>query len=41
MVSGVMQVNVQIPAEVRSGAVPLVVSIGNGSSQPGVTVAVR
>jgi uncharacterized protein (TIGR03437 family) len=40
--AGVLQLNVQIPAEVQSGSnVPLVLEVGGASSQPGVTVAVR
>lgn len=41
LVSGAMQLNVQIPANARSGALSLVVSIGGVSSQQGVTVSVR
>ncbi|HLK67466.1 MAG TPA: hypothetical protein VKU19_28715 [Bryobacteraceae bacterium] len=41
LVSGVMQLNVQIPANARSGSLPVVVTIGSASSQAGVTVAVR
>ena len=41
LVSGAMQLNVQIPANARSGNLPVVVSIGGTSSQPGVTVSVR
>ncbi len=41
LVSGVMQVNVAIPANARSGALPLVVSVGGVPSQSGVTVSVR
>jgi uncharacterized protein (TIGR03437 family) len=42
MVAGLMQVNVQIPAGVQTGnAVPVVLSVGNVSSQVGVTIAVR
>ena len=41
LVSGVMQLNVQIPPAARSGNLSLVVSIGGASSQPGVTVSVR
>lgn len=40
-VSGVMQVNVQIPATASSGNVPVVVSVGGNGSQTVVTVAVR
>jgi uncharacterized protein (TIGR03437 family) len=40
-VAGVIQVNAQIPAGVTVGnAVPLVVAVGQSSSQPGVTIAV-
>jgi len=41
LVSGVMQVNVTIPANARSGALSLVVSVGGVPSQTGVTVSVR
>jgi uncharacterized protein (TIGR03437 family) len=41
IVSGVMQLNVQIPATVASGDVPIVVSIGGNRSQDGVTVSVK
>jgi uncharacterized protein (TIGR03437 family) len=41
LVSGAMQLNVQIPSNARSGNLSLVVSIGGVSSQPGVTVSVR
>jgi uncharacterized protein (TIGR03437 family) len=41
-VAGLMQVNVQIPNGIQTGnAVPVVVQVGNASSQPGVTIAVR
>ena len=40
-VSGVMQLNVTIPATVGTGELPIVVSIGGNSSQAGVTVSVR
>ncbi len=40
-VSGVMQVNVQIPAGARAADLPLVVSVGGSPSQSGVTVSVR
>src|ERR1019366_186980 len=41
-VAGVMQINVQIPIGIQTGnAVPVVVQVGNVSSQPGVTIAVR
>ncbi|MCL5742858.1 MAG: hypothetical protein M1541_02860, partial [Acidobacteria bacterium] len=42
MVAGVMQVNVRIPSEVAPGdAVPVVLLVGNVSSQAGVELAVR
>jgi uncharacterized protein (TIGR03437 family) len=41
LVSGVMQVNLQIPATVTPGSnVPIVISVGGTPSQTGVTVAV-
>ena len=41
-VAGLMQVNVQIPSAIQTGsAVPVVVQVGNTSSQAGVTIAVR
>ena len=40
-VSGVMQVNVQIPANARSGDLPIDVSVGGNDSQTGVTVRVQ
>jgi len=40
-VSGVMQVNVQIPANARAADLPIVVSVGGSPSQSGVTVSVR
>jgi uncharacterized protein (TIGR03437 family) len=40
-VSGVMQVNLRAAAGVRSGPVPVVVTVGGVPSQPGVTVSVR
>jgi uncharacterized protein (TIGR03437 family) len=40
-VTGVMQVNVQIPANAASGAQPLIITVGNTPSQAGVTVAVQ
>ena len=41
-VAGVLQVNARIPAAVTPGdAVPVVVTVGNSSSQAGVTIAVR
>jgi uncharacterized protein (TIGR03437 family) len=42
LVSGVMQVNLEIPAGVTPGnAVPIVVTVGTANSQNGVTVAVQ
>lgn len=41
LVSGVLQVNVQVPENARSGDLPVTVSVGGISSQPGVTVSVR
>lgn len=41
VVSGVMQVNLRAAAGVRSGPVPVVVTVGGVPSQSGVTVSVR
>lgn len=41
LVSGVMQLNVQIPSNVPSGSLPILVSVGNNSSANGVTVSVQ
>lgn len=41
IVSGVMQVNVQIPGGARTGDLPLVLTVGGVPSQNGVTVSVR
>lgn len=41
IVSGVMQVNVTVPANARSGELEVVVSVGGIPSQRGVTVSVR
>jgi uncharacterized protein (TIGR03437 family) len=41
MVAGVMQLNVQIPAGVPSGAMEVLVSIGGKSSQSTITVSVQ
>jgi len=41
LVSGVMQLNFQIPPNARSGSLSVLVTIGSASSQQGVTVAVR
>lgn len=40
-VSGVLQVNVTIPPDTPSGAVPISISVGGVSSQSGVTVQVQ
>jgi uncharacterized protein (TIGR03437 family) len=41
LVSGVMQLNVQIPTNVPSGNLPVSVSVGANSSQSGVAVSVQ
>jgi uncharacterized protein (TIGR03437 family) len=41
LVAGMMQLNVQIPPNAPSGALPIVVSIGGNTSQNGVTVSVQ
>jgi uncharacterized protein (TIGR03437 family) len=41
VVEGIMQLNVQIPATAPSGADPLVITIGNNSTQSGVTISVQ
>jgi uncharacterized protein (TIGR03437 family) len=41
MVAGVMQLNVQIPANAPSGALPIQVSTGGNTSQNDVTVSVQ
>jgi trimeric autotransporter adhesin len=41
LVSGVLQVNVKIPTNAGSGAVPIVVSVGGVNSQANVTVSLR
>lgn len=42
MVSGLLQINVQIPANAPTGdAVPVVVRVGNNNSQDGVVMAIR
>ena len=40
-VAGLLQVNVRIPADASSGDVPIVIQVGNASSQPGMTVSVK
>ena len=39
--AGVIQVNVQIPPNAPSGAIPVVLRVGTASSPPNVTVAIR
>jgi uncharacterized protein (TIGR03437 family) len=41
MVAGVMQLNVQIPANAPSGALAIQVSVGGNMSQSGITVTVQ
>lgn len=42
LVSGVIQVNARVPAEARRGDdIPIVLTVGGRSSQPGVTLVVR
>jgi uncharacterized protein (TIGR03437 family) len=41
MVAGVMQFNVQIPANAPSGALPIQVSMSGNTSQSGITVSVQ
>ncbi len=40
-VAGLIQVNAQLPHGIHSGAVPVVLRVGGGVSQPGVTLAVQ
>ena len=40
-VAGLMQINVRIPTDARSGEVPLLLRVGQYQSQTGVTVAVE
>ena len=40
-VAGVMQVNALVPGGLAAGAVPVVVTVGGVSSQPGVTITVN
>jgi uncharacterized protein (TIGR03437 family) len=39
--AGVLQLNIQIPGIVASGAVPVALAVGDATSQAGVTVFVR
>jgi uncharacterized protein (TIGR03437 family) len=41
MVAGVMQLNVQIPANAPSGPLSIQVSVGGIMSQSGITVSVQ
>jgi uncharacterized protein (TIGR03437 family) len=41
LVAGIAQVNIRIPDGIRSGAVPVVLHVGDGISQPGVTLSVQ
>jgi uncharacterized protein (TIGR03437 family) len=41
LVAGMMQLNVQIPANAPSGELPILVSVGGNRSQNGVTVSVQ
>ena len=41
VVSGIMQVNIRIPAAAQPGPLPLAVSVGGATSQNGVTVIVQ
>jgi uncharacterized protein (TIGR03437 family) len=41
LVYGVMQVNVQIPANAPAGSLPIVITVGTTNTQTGVTVAVN
>ena len=42
MVAGAIQVNILVPAGAPSGpSVPIVITIGTATSQPGVTVAIQ
>jgi uncharacterized protein (TIGR03437 family) len=42
IVAGVLQINVQIPADAPVGpSIPIVVRVGNTFSQAGVTIAIK
>ncbi len=41
LVAGIMQVNAVVPSSVASGTVPVVLTVGNASSQPGLTISVK
>jgi uncharacterized protein (TIGR03437 family) len=40
-VAGLLQVNVRIPQSATSGDVPITITVGTATSQPGATVAIR
>jgi uncharacterized protein (TIGR03437 family) len=40
-VAGVFQINVVIPPDVESGAAEVIVKVGDASSPPGLTLAVK
>jgi uncharacterized protein (TIGR03437 family) len=40
-VAGIMQVNVMVPGNLPAGALPIVLTVGGASSQPGVTINVH
>jgi uncharacterized protein (TIGR03437 family) len=41
MVAGILQIKVRVPATVSPGDLPVLLTIGNASSQPGITVSVQ
>ena len=41
LVAGVMQVNVLVPENINTGAVPVVLQVGSASSQSGITLSVQ
>ena len=41
LVAGIVQVSVVLPDGIRSGAVPVVLRVGDATSQPGVTLSVQ
>lgn len=40
-VAGLLQVNVEVPAQASTGDVPIVIQAGGASSQPGMTISVK
>ena len=40
LVAGLMQINARIPTDAQVGTVPVVITVGSASSQPGVIIAV-